>query len=271
MTYIPYESTILQGKYGYSNLFRMYQTLNVGVAFSQNDVPDLFEGHNKKVSQVYEYWCFIKLYYCLFGLSDNKPSLEPVIGDRGKQISIRSGKPITFNVSLNGFGFNIQLYYNKSFDQNSLLFKSYSLRLRPDFTLVIDFDNRRYIINFDAKYKVAIKKPEDAELDDSKISNGCWEYDIYKMHTYRDALIKSLGSYVLYPGNKDEDETWERYIKPLSEDEWDDRQSKVLPSVGAVSLTPGSNSENQLRNAIVMILERIAKISGTLKIDQIIR
>ena len=118
------------------------------------------------------------------------------------------------------------------------------------------------MINFDAKYKVSIKNPDDAEIDDSKIDTGCWEYDIYKMHTYRDALIKSLGSFVLYPGNKDDDLDWEKYTKPLKPNEWPTRNENVLPSVGAISLTPGNNCNAQLKNAMMLILSRIPIITS---------
>ena len=263
LTYIPYESTILQKKFGYANLFRMYQMLNVGVAFSQNDVPDLFEGHNKKIYLVYEYWCYTRLYNCLYELSDNKPTIEPIITERKKGMTIRNNRPIVFYIPFKNYRLAVHLYYNKNFDQSSNDFKSYSIKLRPDFTLVINNGQSNYIINFDAKYKLKIKNPNDVELDDSKIDTGCWEYDIYKMHTYRDALIKSLGSYVLYPGKKDDEDLWERYIKPLKPEDWNTRDEKILPSVGAISLTPGSINNNQLMKAIYTILERIPILSGT--------
>lgn len=263
VSYIPYESTILQGRFGYSDLFQMYQMLNVGIAFSQDDVPDLFEGHNKKIYYIYEYWCFTKLYRCLYELSENKPIIEPTLKGKDKTITIRNGKPIVFLIEPNGFEFKVQLYYNREFDQESDKFKSYSVKLRPDFTLIIDYEGRSYIINFDSKYKLKLKKPNDMELDDSKIDSGCWEYDIYKMHTYRDALIKSLGSYVLYPGKNDDSDIWEKYIKPIKPDESDANQKRILPSVGAISLTPGSQNEKQLKNAIEMILDSISNTFGT--------
>ena len=267
LTYIPYESTILHRRHGYSELFSIYQMLSVSVAFSQNDVSDLFEGHNKKVHYVYEYWCYVKLYNCLYKMSTNKPPIELTTVNKRKVISIRGGKFVSFSIDRKGQPLKVNLYYNKTFDQNDREFRSYSLKLRPDYTLVVNDGRMKYIINFDAKYKAVIKKPNDVEIDDSKINTGCWEYDIYKMHTYRDALIKSLGSYVLYPGNKDQNNLWERYIKPIDQEEWDNREGNVLPSVGAISLTPGSKKDNQLNNAIAMILDRIVAINYLNDVD----
>jgi len=264
ITYIPFESTILRGKYGYAELFSIYQILNMGVAISQKDASDLLDGHNKKVYLVYEYWCYFKLYECLYQLSSNKPQIQPVFDAEKKYVSIHTGKPIVFSIQTNDTAFNVQLYYNSSFNQKSVLFRSYSLKLRPDFTLLIDDGKTNYVINFDSKYKVSIKDPDDTQTEDAYIETGCWEYDVYKMHTYRDAIVKSLGSYILYPGKKDDEEDWEKYIKPLEPKDWPVHNNGILPSVGAISLTPGLNNNNQLNNAIRLILDNISKKTGEL-------
>ena len=259
LTRIPFESTLLQRKHGYSELFKIYQLLGVGIAFSQDDVPGLFEGHNKKVDEVYEYWCYTRLYRCLYEMSVNKPEFKPTIkDDKSGMVTIRTGKSSEFEVIHNNEELTISLYYNKNFDQNDRSFRSYSIRLRPDYTLLIRKKDETYIINFDAKYKVKPKSPEFAEVDDSNIDNGCWEYDIYKMHTYRDALIRSMGSYVLYPGPDADQDKWQSYTKPGIDDDWESRNENILPSVGAISLTPGSKRDGQLEHALKMIIEKIS-------------
>ena len=67
-----------------------------------------------------------------------------------------------------------------------------------------------------------MKKRENEE-NDKKYIDG----DLYKMHTYKDAILKTEGAYVFYPGNKCE-------IFRVSENE-------TIPSVGAFPLTPGEN------------------------------
>ena len=272
LTHVPFESSILQRRHGYSELFEMYQLLGVGIAFNQDDVPGLFEGHNKKVYEVYEYWCYIRLYRCLYNLSNNKPSFKPSLkGGSSGIVTIRTGKSADFDIIHNGVRFTVGLYYNKNFDQEEDSFRSYSIRLRPDYTLLINDSERSYIINFDAKYKVKPKVPQYTEVDDSNIDSGCWEYDIYKMHTYRDALIRSMGSYVLYPGPDAEEEKWQSYTKPGIDDDWDSRDDNILPSVGAVSLTPGSKRDGQLEFALRRIFEKLSKVyvSGEIPIDNL--
>ena len=66
-----------------------------------------------------------------------------------------------------------------------------------------------------------IDERDALEEKDYVFKNG----DIYKMHTYKDSILKTEGAYVLYPGNI----TKRFYESDL-----------IIPSVGAFSLTPGN-------------------------------
>ncbi|MBQ8373568.1 MAG: hypothetical protein IJX35_04560, partial [Candidatus Methanomethylophilaceae archaeon] len=59
---IPFSSTVLQSRAGYSELFSIYQIVGLGVMFRQDDLEDLLRGQNNRVYQVYEYWCYTRLY-----------------------------------------------------------------------------------------------------------------------------------------------------------------------------------------------------------------
>lgn len=265
---IPYGSTILQCRSGYAELFSIYHMLSLGITFRQEDVEDLVNGQNNKVYQVYEYWCYTRLYNCLYGLSENKPAFPLIKSDGCWVMTIRRGNTIRFRIPLAERYADIDLYYNKTFDSDQVGFRSYSVALRPDFTLVIQLDsnsNFRYIINFDAKYKVKVKKDSlRSVIPDTEIDTDCWEYDIYKMHTYRDALMHSYGSYVLYPGDRDV-----IYPKPPTEADWKDRSNRIIPSVGAVPLVPGNERDIYLEDTLVSILTALMEASkGELNFDQ---
>ncbi len=251
----PSESTVLTRKRGYRDLFKAYTMLGMGVAFKLDGGPELIKGHEKRVYETYEYWCYLKLYQCLREMSSNKPTLSK------EASSITRRKPVHFTIIRGSGTFEIDYYYNRNFDQGNKDFRSYSIRLRPDFTLVIVKDGLKSIINFDSKYKAKIKNPYETTLEDSEIDIDCWEYDIYKMHTYRDALLRSLGSYVLYPGSGG----WKNYVKPSNEDFWDDRDNKVLPSVGAIPLIPGKDDDT-LEYALGIILDRIGAEEGSIQL-----
>ena len=94
---------------------------------------------------------------------------------------------------------------------------SQSLEFAPDYTLFIKTEGKESFIHFDAKYRVTE-------------SQGYKSEDIWKMHTYNDAIKNSLGSFVLYPG-EDED---------LFPDE-------RIAQVGAFPLNPDKISENAER------------------------
>ena len=69
------------------------------------------------------------------------------------------------------------------------------------------------------------------------------------MHTYKDSILKTEGSYVLYPGNK----TKRFYESDL-----------IIPSVGAFSLTPGNDDveENNLEIFIKEVLKTLLFYQG---------
>ena len=72
--------------------------------------------------------------------------------------------------------------------------------------------------------------------------------DLLKMHTYNDAIRRTIGSYVLYPGsyniNSKRNETFSLY-------------DEILPGVGAFSIKPsiGVLGENELKSFIVSLIE----------------
>lgn len=257
LTQIPYSSTVLGGRAGYVEMFRIHQILGLGAMFRQEDAEDLLRGQNNRVYQVYEYWCYTRLFRSLSRMSSNKP-LFPFVETDGKwSMSIRRDVAVSFLVSIDGIELEVKLYFNKTYSQNSSGFRSYSVPLRPDYTLVItrfSEDSGRYIVNFDAKYRA--QSDSESEVQET----GCQtflESDICKMHTYRNALIHSWGSYILFPGGKEV-----IYPEP-TEDDWDGRFDHILPSVGVIPLIPGSETDASLDSALESILSEIARLTGS--------
>ena len=241
LTYVPADSAVLEKRHGYCDMFAIHRILGMGALFTHNDYDDLLKGHGSKIHQVYEYWCYTRLFRCLWRISKNKPDIPLISIENKWTVSMkRGGKGVEFLIPFNTL-VSATLYYNREFSRNDKQFESYSLRLRPDFTLVIWVDGgiNKFIVNFDAKYK--IKRISSNEvIKDDEMNTDCWEYDIYKMHTYRDALMHSYGSYVMYPGDSDE-----RYVKPIPS------KGNILPSVGAVPLIPGSDEDSNLEQLIL--------------------
>ena len=250
LTRIPVDSAVLERRRGYSDMFAIHRILGMSTMFTHNDYDNLLKGHGSRIHQVYEYWCYTRLFRCLWRMSDNKPDVPLIsVEDRWTVSMKRGGKGVEFLIPEPSL--TVTLYYNKEFSRDDKQFESYSLRLRPDYSLVIEVegDNGKFIVNFDAKYKVK-RNSANKVISDDEMSTDCWEYDIYKMHTYRDALLHSYGSYVMYPGDSEE-----KYVKPLPS------RGEILPSVGAVPLVPGSAEDGSLELLLRSIFTDIVSFS----------
>ena len=155
---------------------------------------------------------------------------------------------------------NVRLYYNRTFSTSEQLDKSgsWTTAMRPDYTLSIwpgnieedEAEEQDLIvhIHFDAKYKLSRillneKEPddthtfedEDAELSEEDLlmnhekkdeEKGIYKrVDLLKMHAYKDAIRRTSGAYILYPGSEN------KSLRGFHE---------VLPGLGAFCLSPNS-------------------------------
>jgi hypothetical protein len=92
-------------------------------------------------------------------------------------------------------------------------------------------------LHFDAKYRVdylhqLFGQPEETELEDedgAAARTRSKRDDLMKMHAYKDAIGRSAGSYVLYPGSD-----------PVEPERFD-RYHEILPGLGAFALRPTEN------------------------------
>ena len=159
---------------------------------------------------------------------------------------------------------NVRLYYNRTFSTSDQLGKSgsWTTAMRPDYTLSIwpgnieetEAEEQDLIvhIHFDAKYKLNRillneKEPdethtfedEDADLSEEDVlmnqekreeEKGIYKrVDLLKMHAYKDAIRRTSGAYILYPGSENK--------KLIGFHE-------VLPGLGAFCLSPNSIEKN---------------------------
>ena len=259
MDYVPFNSQILQKKEGYREIFQYFLMLEFSFRLSWDEINNQFKGFEKKLSELYEYWCYFKILKVLNDLSVKKISFEDVfkVNKDNWSISIKKGVQSRKRFHLNLYDQNIEveLFYNLRFSDGSQ-YRSYSLAFKPDYTLLVKINGEVNYIHFDAKYRSELEIVEfydtinsDKELDEEIDERDALEEkeyvfkdgDIYKMHTYKDSILMTEGSYVLYPGNK---------TKQFFESDG------IIPSVGAFSLTPG-NDEIEEDNLEVFIKDVI--------------
>ena len=147
---------------------------------------------------------------------------------------------------------------------------AYSRPFRPDFSLVVfpaihaegcgpfeaearaEKEGQLAYLHFDAKYRVnqlpEIFGPDDesvfSEEEVAKSTNTYKRADLYKMHAYNDAIRRTVGSYVLYPGNGPGDARFSKY-------------HEILPGVGAFSISPGhADGRREISRFVTDVLER---------------
>jgi predicted component of viral defense system (DUF524 family) len=175
---------------------------------------------------------------------------------------------------------NICFYYNRSFVGGRIYEKkvagSYSKAFRPDYTLSIWPDGMSQDkaeetesivhIHFDAKYKVEYsfvkeEKPQDNENEeeyasaivtarDKEEKEGKFKnVDLYKMHAYKDAIRRSGGAYILYPGNADPETKYQGF-------------HEIIPGVGAFALRPNNekNSSANISKFIDQVIENLEDV-----------
>lgn len=227
LDHIPLNSQVLQKKEGYRDILSYYLMFEFGFKLNWKELSDKFKGHEKKVFELYEYWCYFKLMEIMQELSDCEINFEDifVISDDGVSIELREGIITSFVYN----GVEIDLLYNKTFKNSDEEYKSYSVNLRPDYTLRVHSDET-YFIHFDAKYKMYV--------DSEKFKNE----DIVKMHAYKDAIPNTIGAYVIYPGTKNE-----LYYE----------NDKQVESVGAFGLIPGEERTNRISNFLEKLITNI--------------
>ena len=274
MDYVPFNSQILQKKEGYREIFHYFLMLEFSFRLSWDEVNNQFKGFEKKLSELYEYWCYFKLLKVLNDLSIKKINFEDVfvINRDNWSIGIKRGVKSAkhFKLILKGHEIDIELFYNLRFSDNPQ-YRSYSLAFRPDYTLLVTVGGETHYIHFDAKYRSELElsdfyskidKTSDDELDDEIDRRDSLEEkdyifkdgDIYKMHTYKDSILKTEGSYVLYPGN---------ITRRFNESDM------VIPSVGAFSLTPGNDDveEDNLEVFIKDVLKTLLYYHGLINLE----
>ena len=252
-TTLKINSPILQKKEGYREVLNVWLKFSLAAKLIWEGGDEVYSGGKKDIAVLYEYWLFFKLIDLLKSIFEIEPKdLEKLITSStdGLGLQLRQGKFIALKgiYTKSNRNLNIQFSYNRSFNANSDLTKpgSWTTTLRPDYTLSIwpgnlkekDAEKQEQIvhIHFDAKYKVAniykiINNKTEEDLNSEKKENQEGIYknaDLLKMHAYKDAIRRTAGAYVLYPGDIDQK------LKGFHE---------VLPGLGAFPIKPTENSD----------------------------
>jgi hypothetical protein len=254
LTYIPMNSQLMHKKEGYRDIFHYFLCLDLAFSLETDELEDILKGNNRKLHEVYKFWCYIKLISALTTICNNNPNDGAHIlydkKDHEWALDIKRGEKskLQFTYYHDEKKYDIFMYYNKTYRNTTTLARSYSLEFRPDYSLCIETEKgSRYFIHFDAKYRARYEIAEslNEEAIQQSIEYTYWRTDIEKMHTYKDALSHTLGAFILYPGATDK-----YYLE---------KSDATLPSVGAIGLTPGNTSDEYTLESFIK--ERLDFIS----------
>ena len=220
-------SPVLQRKEGYREVLRIWLMFDLAAKLIWTGGDDIYRKKKKDVATLYEYWLFFKLLDLLQSIFDiDRDDISNLIEKTqdGLSIQVKQGKFTALKGTYNSETrkLNVRFNYNRSFTGR----KSYpdpgswTTTLRPDYTLSIwpfgiselEAETQELIVHvhFDAKYKIAnftdiLRQESDNELDKDKLDNRKGIYknaDLLKMHAYKDAIRRTGGAYILYPGDK---------------------------------------------------------------------
>lgn len=219
-------SPVLQRKEGYREVLRVWLMFDLAAKLIWTGGDDIYRGGKKDIATLYEYWLFFKLLDLFQNIFDIKSKdVSDLIKETpdGLNLQIKQGKHTAlegvYDVGLRKL--NIRFNYNRSFGGKTEYDKSgsWTTTLRPDYTLSFwpvgiteekaEYEVLIVHIHFDAKYKVAnlsdfLKQNSEEDLDNEKTENRKGIYknaDLLKMHAYKDAIRRTGGAYVLYPGD----------------------------------------------------------------------
>lgn len=226
-TTLKLNSPVLQRKEGYREVLRVWLMFDLAAKLIWIGGDDIYSGGKKNIATLYEYWLFFKLldlFQDIFEIESKDVSKLIEKTQDGLNLRLKQGKFIALKGVYNSVPrrLNIQFSYNRSFsgENNYPDAGSWTTTLRPDYTLSFwplgisesEAERQELIvhIHFDAKYKVAnlsgfIKQNLETELNEEKEENRKGIYknaDLLKMHAYKDAIRRTGGAYVLYPGDK---------------------------------------------------------------------
>ena len=229
---LPLNNPVLQRKEGYREIFRTWLMYDLAAKLSWSGLDsDTYSAGKRDAASLYEYWLFFKLLRMIEEISGINPAEKEKLIQQtndGLGLQLKAGRHTAVEGSFVHKNRNLKMKfnYNRTFSYSDFPHSgSWTQKMRPDYTLSFwpaDFsepeaEEQELIIHihFDAKYKVEDLKymmngneenddSDTDELNTEKELEKTGKYkraDLLKMHAYKDAIRRTAGAYVLYPGS----------------------------------------------------------------------
>jgi len=252
---LPLNSPVLQRKEGYREILKIWLMFNLAAKLIWNGGENVYEAGKRDVAVLYEYWLFFKLLDLIKKVFEIDPvTTEELIvkTEDGLGLKLKQGQHIAVKGIFNGKTrkLNVEFSYNRTFsgEMNYPNGGSWTKNMRPDYTLTMwpydikcqkEAEEAELIvhIHFDAKYKIENFNSifqNDINLDEEKTDQSKGTYkraDLLKMHSYRDAIRRTGGAYILYPG----DQTLNKF-----------GFHEIIPGLGAFPMRPSKTDTGEV-------------------------
>ncbi len=222
---IRLNSPVLQRKEGYREVLRIWLMFDLAAKLVWKGGDDVYSGGKKDIATLYEYWLFFKLLDLFKSIFNIEPKeVTELIKETadGLNLQLKQG----CHTALSGVydagtrSLNVRFNYNRSFSGQKVYphSGSWTTTMRPDYTLSFwpngisekEAESQELIvhIHLDAKYKIAnltdiLNNESIEDIGSEKEDNRKGVYknaDLLKMHAYKDAIRRTGGAYVIYPG-----------------------------------------------------------------------
>lgn len=269
-TTLKLNSPTLQRKGGYREILRSWLMFELASKLTWQGGEDVYHAGKRDIATLYEYWLFFVLYdlfnqkFKLNKLMHDDKSYSHLFEStkNGINLIVKAGTHTALEGStvIKNRPLNIKFSFNRTFKGVKDSFPragSWTTSMRPDYTLTVwpqgmtdkEAEKQELIvhIHFDAKYKVnhftvktsdsehfLNKEEEREELNKIKEQERAGIYknaDLLKMHAYKDAIRRTGGAYILYPGDK------EARFRGFHE---------IIPGLGAFALNPNNEMNDVL-------------------------
>lgn len=269
MRFAPLGSPVLQRKAGYREVLRWWLRFRTAAELSWEGGEELFHAGQRDVASLYEYWLFFELlgWFCQKCRGGNRPAVDELIeGLEEGSPNLRLRKRMELGPFVGTFAgqsrrLNARFAYNRRFEVTTDRHAggSWTRRLHPDYTLTFwpedcpseaEAERQELLVHvhFDAKYRVedieGLFGTEGADDADDEVEGNYKRQDLLKMHAYRDAIKRSQGAYVLYPGRANAAVK----LKGFHE---------ILPGLGAFGVSPDENGMAQGLESLETFLDAV--------------
>lgn len=277
LTRFPADNVVLHRAEGYRTILQLYLQFELAAKLTWQGGDDVYHAGQRDVATLYEYWVYFQLAKIVAGLTnvtlDYSELLQP--SSDGMSINLKKGRKSKVRGTLTRLGrkLHIEFWFNRVFPAKGKD-GSWTRAMQPDFSLKITPTEKgaEYAatwIHFDAKYRVetvtelfgkqdtvddgaatteatpwdAEDKADETFGDAEEPSTGRpLRADLLKMHAYRDAIRRSSGAYVIYPGTDRE----------LAQE-----YHEILPGLGAFALRPTQDGDAEGTSALTKFIEDV--------------